>query len=105
MLCLALSLRIETYIISSVLFGLGFGLISPSLFAWSADLALPGLKGKAFGTLFIFLELGIILGSAFAGLVYNNTGDFFIAFLFSGILAALPILLIMPFFSKHKYSR
>jgi MFS family permease len=106
MLCLAFSFKIETYIVSSVFFGLGFGLISPSLFAWSADLALPGLKGKAFGTLFIFLELGIILGSGFAGIIYNNnSANFYQAFLFSGILAALPLLLILPIFSKHSYSR
>lgn len=106
MLCLAFYSEIETYIISSVFFGLGFGLISPSLFAWAADLALPGLKGKAFGTLFIFLELGIILGSGFAGLIYNNnTANFFKAFLVSGILAALPLILILPVFSKHKHSR
>jgi MFS family permease len=106
MLTLALSFKFEAYIISSVFFGIGFGLISPSLFAWAADLALPNLKGKAFGTLFIFLELGIILGSACAGLIYNNIADnFFNAFLLSSVLAALPLGLIIPFYSKHKYSR
>ena len=106
MLALATSFTFEAYIFSSVFFGIGFGLVSPSLFAWAADLALPNLKGKAFGTLFIFLELGIIMGSASAGLIYNNNPDnFFTAFVISAILSALPLILIAPFYSKHKHSR
>jgi MFS family permease len=76
------------YILSSVLFGVGFGLISPSLFAWTVDLAEDGKKGKAVGTLFVFLEIGIILGSSVCGLLYNNqVQNFKFAFIICGILA------------------
>lgn len=97
MLVLAYTHEIYMYTLSSVLFGVGFGLISPSLFAWAVDLSLPGLKGKAVGTLFIFLEIGIIVGSSFTGLLYNNKAEnFSIAFLVSAFLAFIPILFLIP---------
>lgn len=106
MLLLAIYQSFPMYLTSSVLFGIGFGLISPSLFAWAADLSLPGLKGRAFGTLFIFLELGIILGSASAGLIYNNhTENFTFAFYLASGLAVLPLILLLPYYAKHPLSR
>lgn len=102
MLILAYTGEIWMYTLSSVLFGVGFGLISPSLFAWAVDLSLPGLKGKAVGTLFIFLEMGIILGASFTGLLYNNRPENFpAAFMVSSALAFLPILLLLR---KSKYA-
>ena len=95
MLTLAYATDIVLYTLSSVLFGVGFGLVSPSLFAWAVDLSLPGLKGKAVGTLFIFLEIGIILGSSIAGLIYNSVpSNFFMAFIISGIVTFIPIILL-----------
>ena len=106
MMLLAVFHNFEMYMLSSVLFGIGFGLISPSLFAWAADLALPNLKGRAFGTLFIFLEIGIILGSSCAGLIYSHSeGNFMHAFILAAILAALPLGLLIPYFVKHPLSR
>ncbi|MDI1233082.1 MAG: MFS transporter [bacterium] len=88
MLVLAYTVGTNLYILSSVLFGIGFGLISPSLFAWTVDLSEEGKKGKAVGTLFIFLELGIILGSSVCGLIYNNHfQNFKIAFIICAMLA------------------
>jgi MFS family permease len=95
MLTLAYATDIVLYTISAVLFGVGFGLVSPSLFAWAVDLSLPGLKGKAVGTLFIFLEIGIILGSSIAGLIYNSDSDnFFMAFVVSAIVTFIPVILL-----------
>jgi MFS family permease len=85
-----------TYYLSSVCFGLGFGLISPALFAWAADLSRPGLKGKAFGTLYIFLELGIILGSGISGWLYNNLNhEFSLAFILAGCMALISHLMMI----------
>ncbi len=90
MLALAYSTDIKLYFVSSVLFGLAFGLLSPSLFAWAVDLSEEGKKGKAVGTLFIFLELGIILGSAIGGLIYNNNPkNFYYSFMLCFILCVL----------------
>lgn len=95
MLTLAYATDSVLYTVSSVLFGLGFGLVSPSLFAWAVDLSLPGLKGKAVGTLFIFLEIGIILGSSIAGLIYNSNSDnFFLALIISAIVTFIPVIIL-----------
>lgn len=95
MFFLAYATDIIFYSISSVLFGVGFGLISPSLFAWAVDLSLPGLKGKAVGTLFIFLEVGVILGSSITGLMYgSNPDNFGIAFIVSGIVTFIPVIIL-----------
>lgn len=97
MLILAFTNEIWMYSFSSVCFGIGFGLISPSLFAWAVDLSLPGYKGKAVGTLFIFMEIGIIIGSAFTGLLYNNRPEnFAISFIISAVLAFVPVLFLLP---------
>ncbi len=96
MIVLAFTHEIYMYSLSSVLFGVGFGLISPSIFAWAADLSLPGYKGKAVGTLFIFLEIGIIAGSSVTGLLYNNNpANFSICFLISGVLAFIPVFFLL----------
>lgn len=95
MTLLAFATDIYLYTASSVMFGVGFGLVSPSLFAWAVDLSLPGFKGKAVGTLFIFLEIGVILGSAITGLLYNSKAEnFFISFIISGIIAFIPVTLL-----------
>ncbi len=95
MITLAFATDIVLYTVSSVLFGVGFGLISPALFAWAVDLSLPGLKGKAVGTLFIFLEIGIILGSSITGLIYgSNPDNFQISFLISAFVTFIPVLVL-----------
>ncbi len=87
MFVLAFTTGSTLYILSSVLFGVGFGLITPSLFAWTVDLSEEGKKGKAVGTLFIFLETGIILGSSVCGLLYDNhVQNFKLAFIICGAL-------------------
>lgn len=96
MLALAEAKDLFLYTVSSVLFGVGFGLLSPSLFAWAVDLALPGHKGRAVGTLFIFLEIGIILGSSVTGLMYgSDPSNFRISFILSGLVAGIPSILLI----------
>lgn len=99
MLFLAYSKEFYLYAISAILFGFAFGLLSPSLFAWAVDLAEEGKKGKAVGTLFIFLEIGVVLGSGISGLIYNNNpNQFFNAFFLSAILS----LSVFIFLILHK---
>ncbi len=96
MVLLAFTHDIYMYSFSSVLFGVGFGLISPSIFAWAADLSMPGYKGKAVGTLFIFLEIGVIAGSSVTGLLYNNDPSNFAAcFLISAGFAFVPVFFLL----------
>lgn len=55
------------------LWGLCQGAASPTIFAWTADKANIELKGRAYATVFIGLELGIILGGYLTGLSQNIT--------------------------------
>ncbi|TMU56579.1 MFS transporter [Flagellimonas algicola] len=54
------------------IYGLGMGIVSPGINAWTIDLSLPGQKGKAIATMFIALEAGIGLGALLSGWYYNE---------------------------------
>ena len=68
----------------AVIFGLGYGLNSPTLFAWAIDLSPDESRGKGISTIFIFLELGIGLGSLITGSLYQGVNERF-PFLFGGV--------------------
>ena len=56
----------------AVVFGLGTGLISPTLLAWGVDLSEPARRGRAMATLYIALEIGIGMGAIFSAWIYAN---------------------------------
>jgi len=61
-----------SFFIGGLVFGAGYGLTSPSLFAWVADLAPKKSIGKGMSTLFISLEAGIGMGALMAGFFYQG---------------------------------
>jgi MFS family permease len=88
MITIGLSTEISVFYISSFMFGIAAGLSSPTIFAWTLDLADEKYKGRAMATMFIALEAGIGLGGLVAGYSYNNNPDnFVISFTISGFLA------------------
>jgi MFS family permease len=60
------------FLVAAVLFGLGTGLVSPTLLAWGVDLSDPANRGRAMATLYIALEAGIGMGALAAGWIYAN---------------------------------
>ena len=60
------------FLVAAVVFGLGTGLVSPTLMAWGVDLSDPAYRGRAMATLYIALEAGIGLGALAAGWIYVN---------------------------------
>jgi MFS family permease len=62
-----------SYSFAAAIFGLATGISSPTLFAWTADLSLTHRRGTGSGTLFIALEIGILIGSGLTFLFYKNT--------------------------------
>ena len=54
---------------AGVLYGLGFGAAQPALMAWTVDLVTPAERGKAMGTYYTALELGIAAGAIGFGMV------------------------------------
>ncbi|WP_020529247.1 MFS transporter [Flexithrix dorotheae] len=65
------------FAISAIFFGVGVGLNTPSLFAWTIDLSLEDQRGKAMATAYISLELGIFLGSVISSLIFMNDPEMF----------------------------
>jgi MFS family permease len=53
--------------LSSVMFGLGNGIFSPAINAWTVDLGDPQRKGRSMATMYIALEIAIGVGAAVSG--------------------------------------
>ncbi|MEQ8906285.1 MFS transporter [Ekhidna sp.] len=80
----------------ALIFGAGYGLSSPALFAWAADLAPDKFRGRGFSTLFMALEIGIGMGALLAGQIYNGSPDnFAIVFTGCGSLAFLAFVYLL----------
>lgn len=66
--------------VASVIFGLGNGVFSPTINAWTVDLGDPGRKGRALATMYISLEIAIGCGALIAGwFVEQLAGVFYLA--------------------------
>lgn len=95
----------EILMLGGGIYGISTGIITPSLFAWTTDLADPKFKGRGMGTLFIALEFGIFAGTYGAQLVYkNNPALFSRAFLLgiTLIIVALLYLSLRTFLTKGR---
>ncbi|GAC1369407.1 MAG: MFS transporter [Hymenobacter sp.] len=60
------------FLAGAVVFGIGTGLNSPTLYAWTIDLSQPAHRGRAVATMYIALETGIGLGALCAGWIFDN---------------------------------
>jgi len=84
------------FLIAGFIFGAGYGMSSPALFAWAADLSPEKNRGRGFSTLFMALEIGIGLGALLAGQLYGgNTKNFILAFGAAGVLAFAGFIYLM----------
>jgi MFS family permease len=59
-------------LLAAVLFGIGNGMNSPTVFAWTVDLSHDQHRGRALATMYIALEIGIGLGALLSGWIYGN---------------------------------
>jgi len=73
-------------VLAGVLYGTGFGAAQPALMAWAVDLVTPAERGKAMGTYYTALELGIAAGAIGFGMVLSRS-SFPVMFLGAGALA------------------
>lgn len=84
------------FLASAALFGLGAGILSPTLFAWTADLAQEHQRGKAMSTLFLALEIGIFFGALSSGYLYGNNSDRFAITFYSGaVLSTIALIYLV----------
>lgn len=91
------------FYISATLYGISAGINSPTLFAWTVDLADDFNRGKGMSTMFIALELGIILGSIFGAAIYDNdVNQFKYAFWFSSLLSTFGLIYVLKLIAEKQ---
>jgi MFS family permease len=59
-------------LIGAAFYGVGNGILSPALNAWTADMSHPEFRGKAMSTMYIALEAGIGMGALLAGWYFQD---------------------------------
>lgn len=97
MLLVAVANTQELFLGAALIGGIGAGIGSPILFAWTADLANEDHRARAFSTTFMALEIGIGGGGLIGGTLYGNDVDrIHLPFLFAALacFTAAAILLI-----------
>lgn len=72
---------------AGALYGIGFGTAQPSLMAWCVDRVGPRDRGRAMGTYYTTLELGIAAGAMSAGVLIGAAG-FTVTFVIAALVAA-----------------
>jgi len=103
MLAVGLARNPLELILSGVLFGVAHGMNAPTLMAWTVDLSVESLKGKALATIYIALEIGIGLGALISAWVYNNdSNNFTFTFWLAGLMAAFGFLYLVFFEKKMR---
>jgi MFS family permease len=76
--------------LASVLFGLGNGIFSPAISAWTVDLGDPQRRGRAMATMYIALEIAIGGAAALSGwYVANSMSRTPVAFYAAAVLSVL----------------
>lgn len=99
-LLLGLGDSINGLIFGAVIYGIGTGILSPAVNAWTIDLSLPQHRGKAMATMYIALEVGIGGGALLAGYVYHDEIS-----RIPGIFIANSAVILMAFFYVLYWNR
>jgi MFS family permease len=79
---------------SAILYGMSWGMNSPTVQAWTADLSDERTRGRAMATMYIALEAGIGLGAIASGWLLNHwIGEIGVdaSFAVSGALAVVAV--------------
>ena len=104
-LSMLLLARVDSYnsfVLAAIVFGLATGVSSPTLFAWTADLSQISRRGVGAGTIFIALEVGIMIGSLSTLITYDNTADSIAEVFFWGMIMSTLALIYLLW---HKINR
>lgn len=85
---LGVSQSVWSFWTAAILFGLSWGLNTPTLTAWTIDLSHPDYRGRALATMYIALEAGIGVGAWWSGWWYGGKfANIPVAFYVSSVLA------------------
>jgi len=89
------------FLFCGFVYGVGTGIISPTLMAWTTDLSDPKFKGRGLSTMWMGLEFGVMIG-AFGGdyLYQNNPENLPFIFLIAVIILILIIIYLLTLGKK-----
>ncbi len=103
MMVIGTALTTPQFFVGAFLFGIGYGLNSPTIFAWTIDLSPGKGRGKGISTLFIFLEVGIGLGALISGTAYQGeSGRFPLIFIVAGLFSLVAFVFLMSRRNKQR---
>jgi len=74
LLIVAFSGGLAGLIAAGLVYGIGHGIAQPALLAWSVDGVPASQRGRAVGTFYTALELGIAIGAITAGITVSGVG-------------------------------
>ncbi|MBB6612875.1 MFS transporter [Pontibacter sp. Tf4] len=100
MVAVGFSSNLTELMLAGVLFGVGQGMNSPTVFAWTIDLSHEDHRGRAMATMYIAMEAGIGIGALCSGWLYNNNADNFRMVFWAGAAVSLLALLYLMIFVK-----
>lgn len=84
-----------------ILYGMAYGMNSPTLFAWVTDLSDEHNKGRAFGSIYISLEFGIMIGALVSGFIFAQmSGNFLLPFVCAALFATVSFAYLI--FTRNK---
>ncbi|AWK06798.1 MFS transporter [Flavobacterium crocinum] len=63
---------VNVLLIGAAVYGMGTGILSPAINAWTIDLSDPQHRGKAIATMYISMEIGIGCGALLGGSYYSD---------------------------------
>lgn len=90
--------------VGAAVYGIGTGILSPAVNAWTIDLSHPKHRGKAMATMYIALEAGIGIGALIGGWIYQDIITR-IPFVFYGAAGMAFVALAYMSVHRRKHSR
>lgn len=72
MLLIATAHSFWTFVLAAVVYGISWGMNTPTLQAWAVDLSPHATRGRGLATMYIALEAGIGLGAFISQEIYHN---------------------------------
>lgn len=106
LLLLGLGNSVGGLILGAIVYGIGTGILSPAVNAWTIDLSLPQHRGKAMATMYIALEMGIGSGALLAGYIFRDEISRIPAiFILNSIIIFLAFFYVLQWDIKNKRSR
>ncbi len=92
---------LDSFLVAALLYGIGFGLVHPSLMALLVDMVGDEGRGAAMGTFTAAFDLGIGTGSILLGLVLQYF-DFQVMYALSGLIALSGAVLLILFNGRRQ---